>query len=108
VIDWLHALAVRLDRKIMVRLVKGAYWDAEIKRAQVWGCRAFPVFTRKAATDVSYIANARKLIGYDRPHLSAVRHPQRPYRRGVLHLAGGRRAAAFRIPAPAWHGRAAA
>jgi RHH-type transcriptional regulator, proline utilization regulon repressor / proline dehydrogenase / delta 1-pyrroline-5-carboxylate dehydrogenase len=63
VIDWLHALATRLDRKIMVRLVKGAYWDAEVKRAQVLGLDSFPVFTRKQATDVSYIANARKLLG---------------------------------------------
>lgn len=63
VIDWLHALAARLDRKIMVRLVKGAYWDAEVKRAQVMGLTSFPVFTRKQATDVSYIANARKLLG---------------------------------------------
>ncbi|MCB2142967.1 MAG: proline dehydrogenase family protein, partial [Rhodobacteraceae bacterium] len=63
VIDWLHALAVKLDRKIMIRLVKGAYWDAEVKRAQVLGLDDFPVFTRKEATDVSYIANARKLLG---------------------------------------------
>ncbi|HEY6919045.1 MAG TPA: proline dehydrogenase family protein, partial [Tabrizicola sp.] len=62
VIDWLHALATRLDRKIMVRLVKGAYWDAEVKRAQVMGLESFPVFTRKQSTDVSYIANARKLL----------------------------------------------
>jgi RHH-type proline utilization regulon transcriptional repressor/proline dehydrogenase/delta 1-pyrroline-5-carboxylate dehydrogenase len=61
-IDWLHDLAVRLDRKIMVRLVKGAYWDAEIKRAQVLGLEDFPVFTRKEATDVSYICNARRLL----------------------------------------------
>ena len=63
VIDWLHALAVKLDRKIMVRLVKGAYWDAEVKRAQVLGLTSFPVFTRKQSTDASYIANARKLLG---------------------------------------------
>ncbi|THD82138.1 bifunctional proline dehydrogenase/L-glutamate gamma-semialdehyde dehydrogenase PutA [Aliigemmobacter aestuarii] len=63
VIDWLYDLATRLDRKIMVRLVKGAYWDAEVKRAQVLGLESFPVFTRKQATDVSYIANARKLLG---------------------------------------------
>ena len=63
VIDWLHALATRLDRKIMIRLVKGAYWDAEVKRAQVLGLTSFPVFTRKEATDASYIANARKLLG---------------------------------------------
>jgi RHH-type transcriptional regulator, proline utilization regulon repressor / proline dehydrogenase / delta 1-pyrroline-5-carboxylate dehydrogenase len=62
-IDWLHALAQKLDRKIMVRLVKGAYWDTEIKRAQAMGLSGYPVFTRKANTDVSYIANARKLLG---------------------------------------------
>lgn len=63
-IDWLHDLAVRLDRRIMVRLVKGAYWDSEVKRAQVEGHPGFPLFTSKAGTDVSYIANARRLIGY--------------------------------------------
>ncbi|WP_111431654.1 bifunctional proline dehydrogenase/L-glutamate gamma-semialdehyde dehydrogenase PutA [Rhodobacteraceae bacterium DSL-40] len=62
VLDWLHALATRLDRRIMVRLVKGAYWDTEIKRAQEMGLPGFPVFTRKANTDVSYLANARKLL----------------------------------------------
>ncbi|WEJ32140.1 bifunctional proline dehydrogenase/L-glutamate gamma-semialdehyde dehydrogenase PutA [Devosia sp. SD17-2] len=61
-IDWLEATAARLDRKIMVRLVKGAYWDAEVKRAQVLGLDGFPVYTRKATTDVSYIAAARKLF----------------------------------------------
>lgn len=63
VLDWLEALAKRLDRRIMVRLVKGAYWDTEIKLAQVEGLDGFPVFTRKASTDVSYIACARKLLG---------------------------------------------
>ena len=62
-IDALHAIATRLDRKIMVRLVKGAYWDAEIKRAQVEGLSGFPVFTHKSHTDISYIANAKKLLG---------------------------------------------
>jgi RHH-type proline utilization regulon transcriptional repressor/proline dehydrogenase/delta 1-pyrroline-5-carboxylate dehydrogenase len=62
VIDWLYALARRLDRQIMVRLVKGAYWDTEIKRAQTLGLSGYPVFTRKANTDVSYIANACKLL----------------------------------------------
>ncbi|WP_227269295.1 bifunctional proline dehydrogenase/L-glutamate gamma-semialdehyde dehydrogenase PutA [Roseobacter weihaiensis] len=63
VIDTLYQMAVRYDRKIMVRLVKGAYWDTEIKRAQVQGVDGFPVFTQKAATDVSYICNAKKLLG---------------------------------------------
>jgi RHH-type transcriptional regulator, proline utilization regulon repressor / proline dehydrogenase / delta 1-pyrroline-5-carboxylate dehydrogenase len=62
VIDWLHALARRLDRRIMVRLVKGAYWDSEIKRGQVLGLDGYPVFTRKTTTDISYIACARKLL----------------------------------------------
>ncbi len=62
VIDWLAGLAEALDRRLMVRLVKGAYWDTEIKRAQVLGLDGFPVLTRKAATDVSYIANARRLL----------------------------------------------
>ena len=64
VIDWLYRLADKLDRKIMVRLVKGAYWDTEVKQAQVDGLEDYPVFTRKVATDVSYICCARKLIGY--------------------------------------------
>ncbi|MEL6587274.1 MAG: bifunctional proline dehydrogenase/L-glutamate gamma-semialdehyde dehydrogenase PutA, partial [Pseudomonadota bacterium] len=64
VIDWLHALAERFDRKIMVRLVKGAYWDTEIKRAQVEGLAHFPVYSDKAATDVSYICCARKLLDH--------------------------------------------
>lgn len=62
VLDWLEALAKRLDRRTMVRLVKGAYWDTEIKTAQVAGFNGFPVFTRKASTDVSYIACAKKLL----------------------------------------------
>ncbi len=63
VLDWLYGLATKLDRKIMVRLVKGAYWDAEIKRAQVFGLKDFPVFTHKAHSDISYIACAGKLFG---------------------------------------------
>jgi len=63
VLDWLYELAESLDRQIMVRLVKGAYWDTEIKRAQVEGLDDFPVYTRKSATDVSYICCAKKLLG---------------------------------------------
>lgn len=62
VLDYIIDLARRSGRRIMVRLVKGAYWDAEIKRAQVDGLEDFPVFTRKVHTDVSYIACARKLL----------------------------------------------
>ena len=62
VIDWIVDLARRAGRRIMVRLVKGAYWDAEIKRAQVDGLSDFPVYTRKVHTDVAYIACARRLL----------------------------------------------
>jgi len=62
VIDWLADLARRSGHRIMIRLVKGAYWDAEIKRAQVDGLPDFPVYTRKAHTDVAYLACARKLL----------------------------------------------
>ena len=62
VLDYLIDLARRSGHRLMVRLVKGAYWDSEIKRAQVDGLEGFPVFTRKVHTDVSYLACARKLL----------------------------------------------
>ena len=62
VIDWLYGLSEALDRRIMVRLVKGAYWDTEIKRAQIDGLRDFPVFCKKPATDISYICCAKQLL----------------------------------------------
>ncbi len=62
VIDWIIDLARQSGRRMMVRLVKGAYWDAEIKRAQVDGLADFPVYTRKLHTDVAYIACAQKLL----------------------------------------------
>jgi RHH-type transcriptional regulator, proline utilization regulon repressor / proline dehydrogenase / delta 1-pyrroline-5-carboxylate dehydrogenase len=54
VIDWVAELARRLDRRLMVRLVKGAYWDTEVKRAQERGLDGYPVFTRKPATDLCF------------------------------------------------------
>ena len=60
--EWIIALARRHKRRLMVRLVKGAYWDSEIKAAQVAGLADYPVFTRKLATDVSYLACARMLL----------------------------------------------
>ena len=62
VIDFLADLARRVGRRMPVRLVKGAYWDAEIKRAQIDGHPGYPVFTRKPNTDVSYLANARRML----------------------------------------------
>ncbi|HEV7817276.1 MAG TPA: bifunctional proline dehydrogenase/L-glutamate gamma-semialdehyde dehydrogenase PutA, partial [Janthinobacterium sp.] len=71
VIDYLVDLAKRSGRKFMVRLVKGAYWDAEIKRAQVDGMSGYPVYTRKVYTDVSYLTCARKLL-----HAAGLIYPQ--------------------------------
>ncbi len=61
-VDWVAALGRRYGRRIMVRLVKGAYWDSEIKLSQVGGHSDYPVFTRKVATDVSYLACAAKML----------------------------------------------
>jgi RHH-type proline utilization regulon transcriptional repressor/proline dehydrogenase/delta 1-pyrroline-5-carboxylate dehydrogenase len=68
VIDFVDTLARRHDRRLTVRLVKGAYWDTEIKRAQERGLDGYPVFTRKAMTDLNYGACARKLLAL-RPRL---------------------------------------
>ncbi|HEY9111009.1 MAG TPA: bifunctional proline dehydrogenase/L-glutamate gamma-semialdehyde dehydrogenase PutA, partial [Rhodanobacteraceae bacterium] len=62
VIDWLIETARAAKRRWCVRLVKGAYWDSEIKRAQELGLSGYPVFTRKPNTDVSYLANARRML----------------------------------------------
>jgi RHH-type proline utilization regulon transcriptional repressor/proline dehydrogenase/delta 1-pyrroline-5-carboxylate dehydrogenase len=62
IIDHVHELARTLNRRMMVRLVKGAYWDTEIKRAQERGLDDYPVFTRKAMTDLNYVACAQKLL----------------------------------------------
>jgi RHH-type proline utilization regulon transcriptional repressor/proline dehydrogenase/delta 1-pyrroline-5-carboxylate dehydrogenase len=62
VIDWVAALARQCARRMSVRLVKGAYWDSEIKRAQERGLPGYPVYTRKVTTDVSYLACAGRLF----------------------------------------------
>ncbi|MCJ8138976.1 bifunctional proline dehydrogenase/L-glutamate gamma-semialdehyde dehydrogenase PutA [Falsirhodobacter halotolerans] len=90
-IDALHAMAVRHDRRIMVRLVKGAYWDTEIKRAQVDGHPDFPLFTSKPATDISFIANARKLFDHaDRIYPQFATHNAHTVA-AILDMANGRR-----------------
>ena len=68
VIDWLAAASAASGRRLMVRLVKGAYWDTEVKRAQERGLPDFPVFTRKPATDLCYLACAKRLLAA-RPRL---------------------------------------
>jgi RHH-type proline utilization regulon transcriptional repressor/proline dehydrogenase/delta 1-pyrroline-5-carboxylate dehydrogenase len=92
VIDWLEQLAASARRQMPVRLVKGAYWDSEVKRAQERGLASYPLYTRKVSTDVSYLACARKLIGHS-PHLYPMfaTHNAQTLA-SVLHFAAGQRA----------------
>lgn len=90
VLDWLYSLAIQLDRKIMVRLVKGAYWDSEIKRSQMDGVPDFPVFTTKSATDISYICCASQLLNMtDRIYPQFATHNAHSVA-AILELAGNR------------------
>jgi len=91
VVDWLAQAGRRHRRRFMVRLVKGAYWDTEIKRAQERGLDSYPVFTRKMCTDVSYLACARRML----EHPDAI-YPQFATHNAhtlaaVLEMAGNRR-----------------
>ena len=73
-VAWADALGRRTGRRIAVRLVKGAYWDSEIKRTQEQGLPDYPLFTRKAATDVSYLACARDMLAADRIYPAFATH----------------------------------
>jgi RHH-type proline utilization regulon transcriptional repressor/proline dehydrogenase/delta 1-pyrroline-5-carboxylate dehydrogenase len=64
VIDWLVDLSKKQGKRWMVRLIKGAYWDTEIKNAQVKGLKSYPVFTRKTSTDLCFVACAKKLLAH--------------------------------------------
>ncbi|WP_135466312.1 bifunctional proline dehydrogenase/L-glutamate gamma-semialdehyde dehydrogenase PutA [Crenalkalicoccus roseus] len=89
VVEWVADLARRTGHAIPARLVKGAYWDAEIKQAQLQGLPDYPVFTRKAATDVSWLACARRMLalrGLLRPAFATHNAHSLAY---VLELAGG-------------------
>lgn len=91
VIDWLYALSTRLDRQIMVRLVKGAYWDSEIKQAQMNGVDSFPVFTSKSATDISFMCCAAQLLGMtDRIYPQFATHNAHSVA-AILEIANGKR-----------------
>ena len=97
VIDWLEDQAREQATKIAVRLVKGAYWDAEIKWAQEKGLPDFPVFTSKRHTDLAYLALARRLM-----EASAVFHPQFASHNAytlsaIIHLAASIRPASFEL-----------
>ena len=102
VLDWLIDTARRTGHRFMVRLVKGAYWDSEIKRAQVDGQSGYPVYTRKVHTDVAYLACAKKLLAAHRRRLPAVRHPQRLHAR---RRPRARPRPGLGVPVPARHGR---
>ena len=88
VIDWIVDLARSSGRRIMVRLVKGAYWDAEIKRAQEAGLSDFPVYTRKVHTDLAYVACARKLLAARDAVFPQFATHNAQTLASVLHLAG--------------------
>ena len=105
VIDWVAATARTHGRRMTVRLVKGAYWDSEIKRAQERGLDGYPVYTRKITTDVSYLACAGRLFSH-----TDVIYPQ--FATHNAHsiavdpgVGAGRRG--LRVPATARHGPAA-
>src|SRR5262249_13563844 len=90
-IEWLADLARRGRRRLMVRLVKGAYWDSEIKRTPERGLEGYPGYTRKVANDVPYRACARRLLAF-----GPVFYPQFATHNvhtvaAILELAGGRR-----------------
>jgi RHH-type proline utilization regulon transcriptional repressor/proline dehydrogenase/delta 1-pyrroline-5-carboxylate dehydrogenase len=90
-VDWLADLARRARRRLMVRLVKGAYWDSEIKRSQERGLSGYPVFTRKVATDVSYLACARRLLAAPDAFYAQFATHNAHTLAAVLQLAGDRR-----------------
>ncbi|MEE8276901.1 MAG: bifunctional proline dehydrogenase/L-glutamate gamma-semialdehyde dehydrogenase PutA [Alphaproteobacteria bacterium] len=91
-IAWLIDLAQSSGRRLMVRLVKGAYWDSEIKHAQMAGFDGYPVFTRKASTDVSFLACANKMLQARDSVFSCAFATHNPHSlAAVLEMAGRRR-----------------
>ena len=90
VIDFVAALGLSTGRRIPVRLVKGAYWDTEIKRAQEQGLSSYPVFTRKTHTDVSYLACARRALAAGNALYPQFATHNAHTLASVLHYAGGR------------------
>jgi RHH-type proline utilization regulon transcriptional repressor/proline dehydrogenase/delta 1-pyrroline-5-carboxylate dehydrogenase len=90
VIDWLAEQAKKVGRPLCVRLVKGAYWDAEIKRAQEGGHAGYPVYTRKPNTDVSYLACARRLFEHGALFYPAFATHNAHTIAAIHHIAAGR------------------
>lgn len=95
VLDWLADMAGRHKRRLPLRLVKGAYWDAEIKRAQELGLYDYPVFTRKASTDVSYLACAQRLFARPRAFYPQFATHNAHTIASILEFAGNSRAFEF-------------
>jgi len=90
-IDWLAEMAARHKRRLMVRLVKGAYWDSEIKLAQEAGLDGYPVFTRKVSTDVCFLACARRLFADPKAFYPQFATHNAHSLAAVVELAGGSR-----------------
>ena len=90
VIDWLAERAKRAGRRFCVRLVKGAYWDSEVKRAQEGGHAGYPVYTRKPNTDVSYLACARRLFEHGEAFYPAFATHNAHTIAAIQHMANGR------------------
>ncbi|AMN47650.1 RHH-type transcriptional regulator [Steroidobacter denitrificans] len=90
-LDWLIALGRDTGRRFMLRLVKGAYWDTEIKRAQELGVAGYPVFTRKMSTDLCYLACARKALAHPEVFYPQFATHNAHTIAGVLQMAGERR-----------------
>ncbi|MCG8435134.1 MAG: bifunctional proline dehydrogenase/L-glutamate gamma-semialdehyde dehydrogenase PutA, partial [Gammaproteobacteria bacterium] len=90
-IDWLTALIDEVGRRMPVRLVKGAYWDTEVKRGQERGIKSYPVFTRKASTDVSFLACTRKVFAAGDKFYPMVATHNAHTLASVMEMAGGRR-----------------
>ena len=94
-IEWVHDTVRRNRRTITMRLVKGAYWDSEIKRAQALGLDGYPVFTRKEHTDISYLACARRLLDYGETIYPQFATHNALTAASIVELAGDRRTLEF-------------
>ena len=103
-IDWLGEMARRHGRRLMVRLVKGAYWDSEIKSSQERGLPGYPVFTRKASTDVSYLACARRLLTDGQAFFPQFATHNAHTLSAVIEMAGGEAAAREKLEFQRLHG----
>lgn len=104
VIDYVIDLAKRSRHRLMIRLVKGAYWDSEIKRAQVEGLEGYPVYTRKVYTDVSYVACARKLLAVPEAIYRSSPRTTPTHCRPSTHCRPELLPRPVRVPMPARHG----